>query len=75
METAKIKIQINFQQIVEAVKQLSPKEKLKLNELIWNDNSAIPMEHQELVNERISEARKKPETLLDWDEVSKHLTL
>lgn len=75
MEAAKIKIQINFQQIAEAVKQLSPKEKLKLNELIWNDNSSIPIEHQELVNERISQASKHPESMLDWDEASKHLTL
>jgi len=73
METAKINIQINFQQIIEAVKQLTPKEKLKLNELIWDDNSAIPIEHQNLVNDRIREARKNPELMLDWDEASKTL--
>jgi hypothetical protein len=73
METAKINIQINFQQIIEAVKQLSPKEKLKLNEVIWDENTPIPPEHQQLVRERVKEAKKHPETMLDWDEVSKSL--
>jgi len=74
MDTAKINIQINFQQILEAVKQLSPTEKLKLNELIWEDSSTIPIEHQLLVTDRIKKARQNPESMLDWDEVSGMLT-
>jgi hypothetical protein len=73
MNAAKINIQINFQQIIEAVKQLSPKEKLKLNELLWEDNGTVPIEHQELVAERIKIARQNPEMMLDWDEASKTL--
>jgi hypothetical protein len=73
MEAAKISIQINFQQIIEAVKQLSPKEKLKLNEVIWDENTPIPIEHQQLVRERVKEAKEHPEMMLDWDEVSKKL--
>ncbi|MFD0751031.1 addiction module protein [Mucilaginibacter calamicampi] len=73
MDTAKINIQINFQQIVNAVKQLSPAEKLKLNELIWDESNTIPLEHQLLVSDRIKKARKNPESMLDWDEASKTL--
>jgi len=73
MDAAKINIQVNFQQIIEAVKQLTPKEKLKLNELIWDENTPIPIEHQQLVMERVKRARANPERLLDWDEVSKKL--
>ncbi len=73
MDTAKINIQVNFQQIIEAVKQLTPKEKLKLNELIWEDNIAIPIEHQNLVFDRIKEAGQNPELMLDWDVASKKL--
>ena len=73
MEAAKINIQLNFQQIVDAVKQLSPKDKLKLNEFIWDDSSAIPTEHQNLVTGRIEAARKNPEIMLDWDEASTQL--
>ncbi len=73
MDAAKINIQINFQQILEAVKQLSPKEKLKLNELIWEDPGTIPVEHQHLIADRIKEARLNPDSMLEWDEVSKTL--
>jgi hypothetical protein len=74
MDVAKINIQVNFQQIIEAVKQLSPKEKLQLNELIWDENTPIPIEHQQLVMSRIKMAKKNPESMLDWDEVSKKLS-
>jgi hypothetical protein len=73
METAKINIQVNFQQIVEAVKQLSPKEKLKLSDIIWEDDHEIPIETQKLVLDRIKYAREHPETMLDWEEASKTL--
>jgi hypothetical protein len=73
METAKINIQVNFQQILEAVKQLSPKEKLKLNDAIWEDDIDIPIEHQLLVLDRYEKGLKEPSRLLDWDEVSKDL--
>jgi hypothetical protein len=70
MDAAKINIQVNFQQIVEAVKQLTPKEKLKLNELIWDESTPIPVEHQQLVMGRVKSAQDNPESMLDWDEVS-----
>jgi len=73
MDAAKINIQLNFQQIVEAVKQLSPKEKLKLNEFIWDENSSIPIEHQTMVIERIKTSKQNPNVMLDWDEASKQL--
>ncbi|SDT63994.1 Putative addiction module component [Mucilaginibacter mallensis] len=70
MDAAKINIQVNFQQIVEAIKQLTPKEKLKLNELLWNEDTPIPIEHQQLVMDRVKNANENPESMLDWDEVS-----
>jgi len=73
MEAAKISIEVNFQQIIDAVKRLSPKEKLKLNEIIWEDDIDIPIETQKIVLNRIKYARKHPETMLDWDEASKTL--
>ena len=73
MEATKINIQVNFNQIVEAVKQLTPEERLILNEVIWNEDTPIPIEHQQLVMKRVQEAKKHPETMLDWDIVSKAL--
>jgi len=73
METIKLNINIEFNQLLEAVKQLSPRERLKINDAIWNQETEIPIEHQKLVLSRISKSSKNPERLLDWDEVSKNL--
>jgi hypothetical protein len=73
MSTVKINIPINFEQLVEAIKQLNSEEKLELGELMWDESSPIPIEHQEIVLSRIKEARKNPAKMLDWDEVEKTL--
>ncbi len=73
METIKLNIDLSLNQLVEAVKQLSPKDRLKINDAIWNEDTEIPVEHQKIVLERIAKAKANPERLLDWDKVSKIL--
>jgi len=73
METIKLHIDFTVNQLLEAVKQLSPKDKLKINDAIWSDDMEIPVEHQKLVLERVEKSKANPERLLDWDEVSKKL--
>lgn len=73
METIKLNIDLSVNQLIEAVKQLSPKDRLKINDAIWNDNIEIPIEHQKIVLSRMAKAKSNPERLLDWDEVSKNL--
>lgn len=73
METIKLNINLSVNQLVEAVKQLSPKDRLKLNDAIWNDDMVIPVEHQEIVLDRMAKTKANPERLLDWNEVSKNL--
>ncbi len=68
-----ININLSFQQLADVVKQLSPAEKLKLNEVIWSENIVIPTEHQKLVLDRMNKAKQKPETMLDWDKALKML--
>ncbi|MDZ7934726.1 MAG: hypothetical protein U5M51_07150 [Emticicia sp.] len=68
-----ISINLSFQQIAEVVRQLSPAEKLKLNEVIWSENTVIPTEHQKLVLGRIKTSKQKPEMMLDWEEALKTL--
>jgi hypothetical protein len=70
-----IQLNINFsvQQLVAAIKQLSPSEKLQINEALWDSTMDIPLEHQTLVLERVKSARKNPEQLLTWDEAAKTL--
>ena len=73
METVKLNIDLSVNQLIEAVKQLSPKDRLKVNDAIWNENIEIPVEHQRIVLDRIAKTKTNPERLLDWDEVSQSL--
>jgi hypothetical protein len=73
MNSLQLNVNLNFQQLLEVVKQLSPTEKVKLNEFIWNDNFDIPVEHQKIVLDRIKKSKTNPSRMLDWDEASKTL--
>ena len=67
MNTVSLNVNISFNQIIDVVKKLSPKEKQLLNEVIWDENMPIPLEHQTLVLDRIAKGKKTPERMLDWD--------
>lgn len=68
-----IAVKLSFTQLMDAVKQLSPSEKLELNEAIWKDDVAIPVEHQELVSARKQSAEDNPGLVEDWETASKKL--
>lgn len=71
MGTVKLNINLTVNQLIEAVMQLSPKDRLKVNDAIWNADTEIPVEHQKIILDRIAKAKINPDRLLDWDEVSK----
>ncbi len=73
METIKLNINLNVNQLIEAVKKLSVKERLKVADALWNENIEIPVEHQRIVLNRMAKAKISPERILEWDEVSKTL--
>ena len=73
MNSISIKTNLNFQQLLQAVKQLTPAEKMKLNEAIWEEDMPIPEEHKTLVLNRIKLAKENPKRLLDWDIASDSL--
>ncbi|MBN8653291.1 MAG: addiction module protein [Cytophagales bacterium] len=73
MENLHLHINLSFQQLLDVVQQLSPDEKIKLNEFLWSENSPIPEEHQKLVLDRIAKAKNNPKRLEDWDLAVKKL--
>lgn len=73
METANVKINLNFKQLTSIVKQLSPSEKMKLNEAIWDDKMEIPEEHKKIVLDRIKKSKQKPERMIKWENAIKIL--
>lgn len=74
MNTIHLQVNLNFKQLIDTVKQLSPNEKAKLNEAIWDESMPIPDAHKTLVLDRMKKAKKNPKRLLDWDIASKTLT-
>lgn len=70
MNSLSLKVDLDFKELLKVVKQLSPSEKLKLNDEIWKDDIEIPVEHQKKVLNRIKKSKISPERMLDWDEVS-----
>lgn len=70
MNSLNLKVDLDFKELLKVVKQLSPSEKLELNDAIWKDNIEIPIEHQKIVLSRIKNSKDSPERMLDWDKVS-----
>jgi hypothetical protein len=68
-----IAVELSFGQLKEVVKKLSPSEKLELSEVIWAEDMSIPIEHQNIVNERVAEYNNNLEVLVDWDDAIKGL--
>lgn len=73
MDNIQLNLNLTFNQLLEAIKQLSPKEKLMLHSAIWDETMEIPLEHQALVLQRKQDAKQTPANMLDWDEASKTL--
>lgn len=74
-QNIKLSIPLTFNQVVEIVKQLSPKDKLKLKEVLQETeeigDSEIPEEHKNIVRQRIRSSQKDPARILNWNE-AKH---
>ena len=68
---ATVDLNLNYNQVLSIVKQLKPKERAKLVDEINYLDMEIPEEHKRITLERVEKSRKKPELLLDWDEVTK----
>ena len=73
MNSISVNIDLNFKDLVKIVKKLSPSEKQKLNDAIWEGDMQIPIEQQKLVLDRVAQSADNPERLLDWDECVKTL--
>jgi hypothetical protein len=75
MSQVHLDIRLNFEQVLEAARQLTPQEKTRLSALILVDEYQIPIATQNEVLERIEVSKKNPQVLLDWDEVNKQLDI
>lgn len=71
-----LNIPLNFNQVVDIVKQLSPKEKTKLKEVLEGEQDIIiSEEHKSIVRQRMKASEANPSRLLNWDEVKHKIKL
>lgn len=71
-----LNIPLNFNQVVDIVKQLSPQDKNKLIKVLENEQEIdIPEEHKDIVRQRMSASNADPTRLLNWDEVKQKINL
>jgi len=68
-----LSVNIEFQQLLSIVKQLTNEQKIALNEVIWSESIDIPVSHQQVVGERIKSAKQNPSSMIDWDEAKQKL--
>lgn len=77
-EQIQLNIPLNFNQVVDIVRQLSPAEKWQLSEVLWSEQNIedieIAEEHKQIVRERIVKYNNNPESYLTWDEIENKLT-
>lgn len=74
-----LNIPLTFNQVIDIVKQLSPKERTKLQKVLMEvescDELEISEEHKNIVRERIKASQSDPSRLLDWDEVKHNINM
>lgn len=64
---------LNVDQLIEIVRQLSPKEKQKLSSVLWDETKEedifIPEGHKKIVRQRLKRMAENPETNLSWEDI------
>jgi len=72
-----LNVPLSFNQVVDIVRQLSPKEKTKLKEVLTEtediDEYTISEDHKNIVRKRMKASETAPSRLLKWDEVKHKL--
>ena len=69
-----LNIPLSFYQVVDIVRQLSPFEKQRLNDVLWADqNNDIPEDHKQIVRERIKKYENSPDSNLSWNDIEREM--
>ena len=79
MQSTQINVPLNFNQLLSLVKQLSPKEKLKLESMIWDETSEKDIEistvHKQIVSDRLQKMKDNPTECKSWKDIECNLNL
>ncbi len=74
-----LKVPISFDQIIDIVQQLSPKEKQQLSTVLWDEireeDIDIPEAHKKIVKQRLKQMEVQPESSLSWKDLERKIKL
>jgi hypothetical protein len=74
-----LKVPLNFDQLIDIVRQLSPKEKQQLSSVLWEEAKEeeinIPEVHKKIVRQRLKRMEESPESNLSWEDVERKIKL
>ena len=78
-QSIQLNVPLNFNQLLNLVTQLSTKEKLKLESMIWNEAEAadieIPTVQKQIVSERLQKMNEDSAACKSWEEIEQNLNL
>jgi Putative addiction module component len=74
-----LKVPLNFDQLIDIVRQLSPKEKQQLSSVLWDDTKEediyIPEGYKKIVRQRLKRMEEHPEASLSWIDIERKIKL
>lgn len=74
-----LKVPLSIDQLIDIVRQLSPKEKEKLSSVLWDETREeevfIPEGHKKIVRKRLKRMEESPETNLSWEDIERKIKL
>jgi hypothetical protein len=74
-----LKVPLSVDQLIDIVRQLSPKEKQKLSSVLWDETKEeevfIPEDHKKIVRKRLKRMEESPETSLSWEDIEHKIKL
>ena len=74
-----LKVPLSVNQLIDIVRQLSPKEKQKLSSVLWDETREeeifIPEDHKKIVRQRLKRMEESQVTSLSWEDIERKIKL
>jgi hypothetical protein len=74
-----LNVPLSFNQLIDIIRQLSPKEKQQLSSVLWDETReediVIPEEHKKIVRQRLKRMEEHPESCLSWEDIERKIKL
>ena len=78
-QNIQLNVPLSFNQLIDVIRQLSPKEKLQLIGVLWDETQdqeiSIPEEHKQIVRQRLKRMEEHPESCLTWEDIERKIKL